>query len=1041
MVVAESPTGDLYGFDGSLTDARGRYPLTVNQLLLRGSTLRNTREVYGLVVYSGEESKIRMNSSSSVTRKAPHLEHLTNKIILSIFAGLLILAGGMTLSAYWWNTNENPDQRHWYLLNASKDYLTVFANFVVLFNAFIPISLYVSMEILKVVQVYLMSTDLAMYDEERDIPAEAHTSSLNEELGQVQYVFSDKTGTLTENTMEFRMFSVAGRSVRHYSVPEDAFPGSVDAENIILDLAEARRAGKRLSPAQQQTFDFLEAVALCHSAVPEPAGPKRGAGAVRASMIVSPEDAAILYQSSSADEVALLDAARDMFFTFKHRTPTSVSLNIMNSSVDTIYTVLETIDFTSDRKRMSTIFRYPNGRIILICKGADNVIMERLANPNPQPADPDYEIFTKTMKDTAEYAVEGLRTLLYGYRVIDPASYEAWSARYSEAATSVEDRAAKVAAVAEEIEQSLILLGATAIEDKLQAEVPETIAKLRRANIKVWMLTGDKTETAINIGHTCNLIKKDSHVLRISDEPVAGGKAPSDPIIQSIHNGVRQFMDIQKRRKENPESEDHIVVVIDGKTLTKLEQRQSANALREFLNLAISVHNVICCRFSPSQKALMVSLVKKRLSKPLKKGGSDMSELEKFIVDQQPSTWEKFVERILLKPRTSGVTLAIGDGANDIPMIESAHVGIGITGREGLAASRASDYSIAKFRFLQPLLFVHGHWSYVRNCLFTLAIFYKNVAFYGCQAVYQAFTASSSTSLYEQWTLAANNLVFTSLPVLVLAIFEKDLNRSTLMAVPELYRYGQENLGFNFRVFARWMVQGAIQAVIAVFLPAIYFGGFWTQGPERSTPLFYPTSNTFIDSSNYNWFREMFASDGSSWYQESSLFAMGTISYTISVVFCTFKILYVESHTITSVHHSIAAFSIIIWFAFEFVYPLIWPHLGVTTGVEVYGLSWFLAHTQLMFWALVVLASILGMFVIDYAVRNVVCLHRYLKAGPGGGRKESVVLPGRSGQTHFDGLVEEAETAAAYATGPHQWGKDIEWWQTWEKVHSVKSSS
>ncbi|KAJ3197914.1 hypothetical protein HDU67_003625, partial [Dinochytrium kinnereticum] len=529
----------------------------------------------------------------------------------------------------------------------------------------------------------------------------------------------------------------------------------------------------------------------------------------------SPEDLCIVYQASSADEVALLNAARDLFFTFKARTPTTVTLNILNSKEDVSYTILDTIEFTSDRKRMSVIYRYPNGRIVLLCKGADSVILDRL-QPDHHVTKDQAAINRKTMDDISAYASIGLRTLLYSYRILEASEYEAWAAKYADACSALQNRVQRMAEVAEEIEKNLMLLGATAIEDRLQDGVPETIEKLRRANIKVWMLTGDKTETAINIGHTCSIIRPDSTVLIVKEE----GNGGLNSIERSLDDAIERFRTIKMSNRSEElykNSPNHVVVVIEGGTLTKIEKQHkkllndssqtltgsaasllSASILPRFLDLSIASDSVICCRFSPSQKALMVTQVRERLAKShTSKDGA--SKLLKEIEGGGRTSSEKFWAAVSLEPKASGVTLAIGDGANDIPMIESAHVGIGITGREGLAAARAADYAIARFRFLQPLLFVHGRWSYVRNSLFTLGTFYKNVAFYGTQIVFQYWTGFSGTSLYEQWTLAINNVLFTSLPVVVVGIFEKDLNRSTLMAVPELYRYGQENQGFNFR--------------------------------------------------------------------------------------------------------------------------------------------------------------------------------------------------------------------------------------------------
>ncbi|KAJ3108422.1 hypothetical protein HDU97_001129 [Phlyctochytrium planicorne] len=1102
-VHAEPPSGDLYSFDGYIVEGKSRSPLTVNQLLQRGATLRNTKEIFGTVVYSGEESKIRKNSNTEPKTKAPHLEQLTNRIIIAIFFCLALLAAACTAAFIRWDLFENKKgERHWYLAfltYASGDYIKTFFSYIVLYNAFIPISLYVTMEVIKLMQVVLINNDLAMYDEDRDIPAEAHTSSLNEELGQVQYLFTDKTGTLTENLMEFRMFSVAGRRCRHFSVPE--YENSVSSDSIISDLVQARQSGTRLTPELQQTFDFLEAVALCQSVVADPQEPKKGQQGLSSVLRQNAEDLAIVYQASSADEVALLNAARDLFFTFKSRNPTTVTLNILNSKEDIAYGILDTIEFTSDRKRMSCIYRYPNGRIVLLCKGADNVILERL-QPEHHVTSDQAAINRKTLEDVASYASIGLRTLLYSYRILDPEEYEIWAEKYADASSALQNRSQRMAEVAEEIERNLMLLGATAIEDRLQDGVPETIEKLRRGNIKVWMLTGDKTETAINIGHTCSIIRPDSTVFIVREEESGGGVAS---IERSLDNAIADFKALKmKNRKDNgavdiyKETVNHAVIVIEGGTLTKLEKQHSkvlsdsattlaskaslsgkvpGSVLSKFLDLSIAADSVICCRFSPSQKALMVTQVRNRLANAhhSKEGAS---KIQTDIEGLEGSFWDTMT----LKPRPSGVTLAIGDGANDIPMIESAHVGIGITGREGLAASRAADYAIARFRFLQPLLFVHGRWSYVRNSLFTLGTFYKNVAFYGTQIVFQFWTGATGTSLYEQWTLAINNVLFTSLPVVVIGILEKDLNRSTLMAVPELYRYGQENQGFNFRVFTRWMIQGAIHAIIAVVIPAIYYGGLSNKiSPTTKDVLTMKLPPDFSDSSN--WMRFLLASDGSGEWQDNGLYAFGIIPYSISLVFCTVKILYMESHNWTIVHHLVTLAVPVTWFAYNFIYSYIWPYLGYENGYESLGLWWPTAHIQLRFWALIIVTSVIGVLFVDYWVNSMSWLTNLRMWGAKGGRMEAgrsvnpekvkrnvevermangsgpgvTVIPSSASSSNIAAATvertrdfsikalryqmarEDAAHAASHAIGEHDWAKEVRWWQIWERRHKVTS--
>ncbi|KAJ3240658.1 hypothetical protein HDU81_003242 [Chytriomyces hyalinus] len=1048
MIHTESPSGDLYNFDGYLQEpGASKTPLTPIQLLQRGATLRNTNEIYGIAVYTGEESKIRMNSYTPPNAKMPHLQHVTNKVILFILAGLILLSGVGTLAYVLWDRGErlqsNGDLRHWYLA-AQANYSLLFFTFVVLFNAFIPIALYVSMEVVKVVQVYFMMNDLDMYDAERDIPFQANTSSLNEELGQVQYVFSDKTGTLTENVMEFRLFSVAGSSIRHPSCPprED---DSIDGSQVINSLTTGISTSS-FTEEQHQIHEFLISMALCHSVVPDLSQSENAP--------TSNHSKQIIYQSASADEVAIVNAALDLQYVYKERTPSSIILNLLNQEHDAEYTLLTLIDFTSDRKRMSTVYRYPDGRIVLITKGADNVILERLCQDTALTA-AQLSAKRKTLHDITGYANEGLRTLLYGYRILDAQEYTAWSQKYADATTSITHRAETVARVAEELEHDLILLGATAIEDRLQDGVPETIENLRRANIRVWMLTGDKTETAINIGRTCNLIKKNSHIMVLNDGSCnIKGRTASTPedvaLIRAwIDSSIDTFMSLKRVSPKSPTLKNpHVLVVVEGRLLSRLEKHAAASSdsspdatTEKLLDLLIACDNVICCRFSPAQKALLVRAVKDRLSKQHSLPGG-ASPLLTELNGGGPSTWNRVLDTLLLRPRQSGVTLGIGDGANDIPMLLSAHVGIGITGREGLAASRASDYSIAKFRFLQPLLFVHGRWSYQRISLFVLGTLYKNVCFYGTQAVFQFWCGFSGTSLFEQWTLASNNVLFTSLPVMVVGMFEKDLNRSTLLAVPELYRYGQENKGFNFRVQIRWLLQGMFHAVISVLIPALFYGGFYRSTPESSltTPLFFSANAT-------SWFQQTLLSDGSGEYQETALYPFGTISYTATVLFCTIKVLYVESHNITAVHHIVGAVTFIVWVLWQFIYSYIWApkgFFGADTGYEYSGLYFTIIHTQLRFWMVVILTVVIGLVCEDIGLKFFELLSQLVRYGFKGGRQESAVVDvgGQDGKPvdEYEFVSQKARIAAKMANGRHNWANEVSWWQFWEKEHSVRSS-
>lgn len=624
---------------------------------------------------------------------------------------------------------------------------------------------------------------------------------------------------------------------------------------------------------------FIVALALCHTCIPE-----------------SDEDGEVSFQAASPDEVALVMAAKELGYLVIEREPKTITIrrslfDSTGETVDETYELLDIIEFSSSRKRMSIVVRMPDQRICIFCKGADSTIMNLLKRSSlatekvseiekrsskrkeaeameimrrnsehasrhdgknsmsihrssfamgrrssvsgkhrpsvresidiwlrgretdggidlreegnehysPRPSmqmggrnstalsegrasfqTDDGEdlveeslvanealVFERCFQHLNDFATEGLRTLLYGYRFMGEAEYHEWKRQYHEATTSLVDRQDKVEKVGEQIETQLELIGATAIEDKLQKGVPEAIDKLRRANIKLWMLTGDKRETAINIGHSCRLVKDYSAIIILDHE------------MGNLDENI-----ISATSKIASGNVAHSVIVVDGQTLSIIE----ANEMLEdrFFDLAIRADSVICCRASPKQKAFLVRAIRKRVDK--------------------------------------AITLAIGDGANDIAMIQEAHVGIGITGKEGLQAARISDYSIAQFRFLLKLLLVHGRWNYVRVCKYTLGTFWKETLFYLTQALYQRWNGYTGTSLYEPWSLSMFNTLFTSLPVIFLGIFEKDLAASTLLAVPELYNKGQLHAGFNIKVYIAWAFMGVCEAMIVYFTMFGLFG-------------------------------------------------------------------------------------------------------------------------------------------------------------------------------------------------------------------------
>uniref|UniRef100_UPI00358E9CF6 probable phospholipid-transporting ATPase IA isoform X1 n=1 Tax=Myxine glutinosa TaxID=7769 RepID=UPI00358E9CF6 len=634
----EAPNRHVYDFEGNITlDGRNTAPLGPDQLLLRGAQLRNTEWVIGLVVYTGHDTKLMQNTTSAPLKRTS-VERVTNLQILLLFCMLLCMALASSVGATIWTSHHW--QSDWYLgyeENSSASFGYNFLTFIILYNNLIPISLLVTLEVVKFIQALFINWDVDMYHDETNMPTMARTSNLNEDLGQVKYIFSDKTGTLTCNVMCFKKCSIAGISYGHYAA--DDKDGEFDDSTLLENL-------QRNHPTAPDITEFLTMAAVCHTVVPEYKGNQ------------------LVYQASSPDEGALVEAAKMLGFNFTVRTPDSVTLEVFGEEM--IFKLLHVLDFTSNRGRMSVIVRTPTGKLQLYCKGADNIIYERLAEGSLYKEE--------TLQHLEQFASEGLRTLCFARADISENDYEEWLQLYNTASTSLQNRHVKVEETYEFIEKDLYLVGATAIEDRLQSDVPETIATLRKADIVIWVLTGDKQETAINIGYASKLLTQSMTVLIANEES-----------LDATRNTLFQHCNMLG---DNLRTEHDLALIVNGKTLKyalSFELRQS------FLDLALSCKSVICCRVSPMQKSEIVAMV---------------------------------------KGNVQAVTLAVGDGANDVSMIQTAHVGVGISGMEGLQAANSSDYSIAQFRFLKKLLLVHGAWSYSRISKCILYSFYKNIVLY-----------------------------------------------------------------------------------------------------------------------------------------------------------------------------------------------------------------------------------------------------------------------------------------------------------------------
>ncbi|KAI1392437.1 phospholipid-translocating P-type ATPase [Hypoxylon trugodes] len=817
IIESEPPQPNLYKYNGAIkwdqVTALGptemSEPITIDNLLLRGCNLRNTEWVLGVVIFTGQDTKIMQNAGVTPSKRARIARELNFNVVCNFgILGALCLLCAIVNGVSWSKSDASTAWFDYGSIGGSPA-MTGFITFwaaLINFQNFVPISLYISLEIVRTLQAIFIYSDVEMYYDKIDYPCVPKSWNISDDVGQIEYIFSDKTGTLTQNVMEFKKATINGQPYGEAYTEAMAGMQKRLGVDVVKEAARAREqiaAGKThaleglrtlhnnpylhdedmtfIAPdfvddlqgqsgeeQKQANANFMLALALCHTVIAEhiPGDPPK-----------------IEFKAQSPDEAALVSTARDMGFTVLGQTSDGIRLNVMGEEIH--YPILNIIEFNSSRKRMSAIIKMPDGRIVLFCKGADSIIYSRLKRGEQ----------AGLRKTTAEhlemFAREGLRTLCIAQRVLSEQEYLEWRKEHDKAATAMQDREEKLEEVADKIEQELSLLGGTAIEDRLQDGVPDTIELLGRAGIKLWVLTGDKVETAINIGFSCNLLNNDMELIHLKVlEDESGGtsdEAFMSLVEQELDKNLKTFgitggnEDLAEARKNHEPPAPTHALVIDGFTLRWV---LNDSLKQKFLLLCKQCASVLCCRVSPAQKASVVSMVK---------NGLDV------------------------------MTLSIGDGANDVAMIQEADVGVGIAGVEGRQAVMSADYAIGQFRFLQRLVLVHGRWSYRRMAEAIANFFYKNMVWTLSILWFQCFCNFDITYLFEYTYILLFNLIFTSVPPIVIGVLDQDVSDKVSLAVPQLYRRGIERLEWTQHKFWLYMFDGLYQSVICFFITYLAF--------------------------------------------------------------------------------------------------------------------------------------------------------------------------------------------------------------------------
>ncbi|KAM5180059.1 phospholipid-transporting ATPase VA [Mantella aurantiaca] len=960
VIECEKPNNDLSRFRGYMVHKNGKKSgLHKENLLLRGCTLRNTEVVFGIVVYAGHETKALLNNNGPRYKRSK-LERQMNTDVFWCVLILLIMCLLSAVGHGLWVWQFGEKRPVFDVLGTDGNYVKpllsavyLFFTMIIVLQVLIPVSLYVSIEIVKICQVYFIHQDKDLYDEETDSRLQCRALNITEDLGQIQYIFSDKTGTLTENKMVFRRCTVSGMEYSHdanakrlaayqevESEEEDnggksatlprrdsiSSHHSVKAVHRSQSTKTHRRTGSRaeamkasilskhtafsspmekditpdpklldkvndctkslkivrnredllsrLTPELMDVFDFFVALTICNTVVvTSPNQPRQkvrvryelkspvktiedfirrftpsrltsGSNSSSSSSLAtsksmqrigssilssnsvegnftklegkfsgSPqttvsgqdsqqgsritgdgEEGELRYEAESPDEAALVYAARAYSFSLVGRLSDQVTVELPHLG-RLSFELLHTLGFDATRKRMSVVVRHPlTDEIVVYTKGADSVVLDLVQSCPKDISVGKYQrrIQAKTQNYLNCYAVDGLRTLCIAKRVLSKDEYSCWLKFHLQAESSLENREELLFQSAVRLETNLHLLGATGIEDRLQEGVPETITRLRKAGMQIWVLTGDKQETAVNIGYSCKLLDHDDDIITLNAESMEACAALLKQCLHYVESkisndstkqaaGKVEFALTRNKHRWSSLTKQNLGLVIDGKTLAFALDITQADA---FISLARQCRSVLCCRSTPLQKSMVVKLVRDKLK---------------------------------------AMTLAVGDGTNDVSMIQVADVGVGISGQEGMQAVMASDFAIPRFRYLEKLLLVHGRWCYSRLANMVLYFFYKNAMFVALLFWYQFFCGFSGSAMIDQWYLIFFNLLFSSIPQLVTGILDKDLPADMLIAVPELYRSGPSMEEYKPHMFWRNMIDAFYQSLVCFFIPYFTF--------------------------------------------------------------------------------------------------------------------------------------------------------------------------------------------------------------------------
>ncbi|EMD87445.1 hypothetical protein COCC4DRAFT_133970 [Bipolaris maydis ATCC 48331] len=717
-------------------------PLSIDNTIWANTVVASSCSLLAVVVYTGPQTRQALSTSPSRSKTG-----LLELEINSLTKWLCIFTLSLSFILVALARFQEIQGRQWW---ASM------LRFLILFSTIVPVGLRVNLDMGKSVYAWFIHHDESIKG------TIVRTSTIPEDLGRIEYLLSDKTGTLTQNgTVSYAneaMDEVSSYVRQCFTPPAGETPSLVTPSSAyIAPLTSATRTRREIG---SRVRDVVLALALCHNVTPT-TEEENG-------------EEVTTYQASSPDEIAIVRWTEAVGLKLLSRDRESMTLLSCDSGKQVVKVrILNVFPFTSEGKRMGIVVQFyhgpasspidEDGEIWFYQKGADTVMTSIVAAND------------WLDEETANMAREGLRTLVVGRKRLSSQTYQEFTTKYAQASLALSNRDASVAGVVKEyLEHDLELLGVTGVEDKLQKDVKPSLELLRNAGIKIWMLTGDKVETARCVAVSSKLVARGQYVHTIA-------KLKRKDLASSSLDFLRGKLDS--------------CLLIDGESLALFLQ----HFRQEFISVAVQLPTVVACRCSPTQKADVARLIREFTKKRV---------------------------------------CCIGDGGNDVSMIQAADVGVGIVGKEGRQASLAADFSIEQFCYLVKLLVWHGRNSYKRSAKLSQFVIHRGLIISICQTVFSIASSFEPNALYKDWLLVGYSTIYTMMPVFSL-VLDRDVDESVANLYPELYAELKTGRSLSYKSFFIWVAVSIYQGSIIQGCSQLLIGvGHATDAGETADPTF-----------------------------------------------------------------------------------------------------------------------------------------------------------------------------------------------------------